>query len=140
MISPCSVVWMRSRTMEEDLAQFLRDVEDEGGADMEQVCRICGTKDTSRHPYEDRLIHFPRINKCEWCHVVHMLLYGEVVFTDSRPQFCDSFARHRVQLCKHLAVEAPDPQARTHLLGRTWRHGPQTLNLRAISYAGSVAT
>ena len=75
----------------EDFSAHLLDDEQMAIAEAEaeaaegnQCCPACGTLSTSPHPWKQgRCVKFVRANKDEFCHCVHLLLYGEQTWAAS---------------------------------------------------------
>ena len=78
--------------MDDSLAEFLHEEEMDGADDALSVgpgerdtCQVCGFSSTDCDPVRGsgHYLKFPRKGKDFFCHVVHMLLYGEKLWAES---------------------------------------------------------
>ena len=74
------------RSFETDIEKYLKDDDfdmDDGVDASEEVCQLCQLTNRTSHPHLDRLLKFARSGKCELCHVVHLLMYGEMTWPEA---------------------------------------------------------
>ena len=67
----------------DEIELYLRDALADEDSAADQFCVGCSASGGTQHPHEDRPIRFQRSDKCEICHIVHVLWKGEISWRDS---------------------------------------------------------
>lgn len=86
----------------------------------EQTCPLCLTSSTMRHPFKpQQFVRFVKQGKDEFCHTAHMLLYGEMKWSDLWPSAV-MYAAFKVASLYSLWSHQYLPVSMHHLLFRQY--------------------
>ena len=62
--------------------EFTEEAADAAGPDQFQ-CPMCACTAVSTYPTKSRKMKFVRVNKDELCHMIHMIFYGEMMWSET---------------------------------------------------------